>query len=120
MMPLSCMNSCQSKKAPKLPNLQYAVVGLGDSSYEFFCQTAKDFDAFLSKQGATAFHPRLDCDVDYESAATAWRAEALDKVEEALKSEQGAADVVQLPLGQSFTGSISVQQEEPIPSSTVG
>lgn len=32
-----------SKKAPKLDQLQYAVLGLGDSSYEFFCQTGKDF-----------------------------------------------------------------------------
>ena len=106
----------QSKKAPKLPNLQYAVVGLGDSSYEFFCQTAKDFDAFLSKQGATAFHPRLDCDVDYESAATAWRAEALDKVEEALKSEQGAADVVQLPLGQASPTVSAYNKKNPYPA----
>ncbi|KHT61952.1 sulfite reductase subunit alpha [Photobacterium gaetbulicola] len=108
----------QSKKAPKLPDLQYAVVGLGDSSYEFFCQTAKDFDAFLSKQGATAFLPRLDCDVDYESAATAWRAKALDKVEEALKSEQGSgeADVVQLPLGQAPATVSAYSKKNPFPA----
>ena len=107
----------QSKKAPKLPNLQYAVVGLGDSSYEFFCQTAKDFDAFLSKQGATAFHPRLDCDVDYESAATEWRAQALDKVEDALKSDQGAeADVVQLPLGQASPAVSAYSKKNPYPA----
>ncbi|MEM9877838.1 MAG: flavodoxin domain-containing protein, partial [Pseudomonadota bacterium] len=29
-----------SKKAPKLDGVQVAVLGLGDSSYEFFCQTA--------------------------------------------------------------------------------
>ena len=32
----------QSKKAPKLPNLSYSVLALGDSSYEFFCQTGKN------------------------------------------------------------------------------
>uniref|UniRef100_UPI001FDFF747 flavodoxin domain-containing protein n=1 Tax=Psychromonas hadalis TaxID=211669 RepID=UPI001FDFF747 len=30
-----------SKKAPKLDSLKFAVLGLGDSSYEFFCQTGK-------------------------------------------------------------------------------
>jgi len=67
----------QSKKAPKLPNLQYGVIGLGDSSYEFFCQTGKDFDQYLAKQGATAFIDRIDCDVDYEAPAGKWRAKAL-------------------------------------------
>ena len=35
-----------SKKAPKLDGLQFAVLGLGDTSYEFFCKTAIDFDSF--------------------------------------------------------------------------
>ncbi|WP_100644408.1 assimilatory sulfite reductase (NADPH) flavoprotein subunit [Alteromonas facilis] len=61
-----------SKKAPKLPNLQYAVLGLGDSSYEFFCQTGKDFDSRLSALGAKPIVERVDCDVDYETAAKAW------------------------------------------------
>ncbi|MCY9805443.1 assimilatory sulfite reductase (NADPH) flavoprotein subunit [Vibrio scophthalmi] len=90
----------QSKKAPKLPNLQYGVIGLGDSSYEFFCQTGKDFDQYLAKQGATPFIDRIDCDVDYEAPAGEWRAKALEVVKEALSS--GAeADVVQLPVGQA-------------------
>ena len=42
----------KSKKAPKLPNLKYGVLGLGDSSYQFFCQTGKDFDQFLENLGA--------------------------------------------------------------------
>ncbi|WP_434997358.1 assimilatory sulfite reductase (NADPH) flavoprotein subunit [Vibrio scophthalmi] len=90
----------QSKKAPKLRNLQYGVIGLGDSSYEFFCQTGKDFDQYLAKQGATPFIDRIDCDVDYEAPAGEWRAKALEVVKEALSS--GAeADVVQLPVGQA-------------------
>ena len=68
-----------SKKAPKLSNLKYAVIGLGDTSYEFFCQTAKDFDQRLSTLGATAFAERLDCDVDYDTAINAW-SEKVDAV----------------------------------------
>lgn len=76
-----------SKKAPKNAGLKYAVLGLGDSSYEFFCQTGKDFDSRLAALGATAVAPRLDCDVDYESVAAEWTA----KVIEALKSDLTAA-----------------------------
>ncbi|WP_027695414.1 assimilatory sulfite reductase (NADPH) flavoprotein subunit [Vibrio litoralis] len=89
----------QSKKAPKLSNLKYAVIALGDSSYEFFCQTGKDFDSYLSKLGATAFLDRLDCDVDYEAPASEWRKQALEKVKETLSASD--AQVVQLPVGQS-------------------
>ncbi len=90
----------QSKKAPKLPNLKYGVIGLGDSSYEFFCQTGKDFDSYLSKLGATPFIDRVDCDVDYEAPASEWKAKALDKVKDDLAAGP-QAEVVQLPVGQA-------------------
>jgi sulfite reductase (NADPH) flavoprotein alpha-component len=60
------------KKAPKLNNLNFAVLGLGDTSYEFFCQTAKDFDKRLQDLGATRITDRVDCDVDYDADVVAW------------------------------------------------
>ncbi|THK41238.1 assimilatory sulfite reductase (NADPH) flavoprotein subunit [Methylophaga sp. SB9B] len=64
-----------SRKAPGLKGLHYSVLSLGDSSYEFFCQTGKDFDERLQKLGATAVIPRVDCDVDYDDLAEKWIAE---------------------------------------------
>jgi len=61
-----------SKRAPKLDGVNYAVLALGDSSYEFFCKTGADFDERLRELGATALVPRIDCDVDYEDDAAAW------------------------------------------------
>lgn len=61
-----------SKRAPKLEHLQYSVLALGDSSYEFFCKTGKDFDEQFAKLGATRMVPRTDCDVDYDDAAAQW------------------------------------------------
>ncbi|OBT16367.1 sulfite reductase [NADPH] flavoprotein, alpha-component [Vibrio sp. UCD-FRSSP16_10] len=93
-----------SKKAPKLDKLQYAVIGLGDSSYEFFCQTGKDFDAALSKLGATPFIDRIDCDLDYEAPVAQWQTQALDTISELFKSSTSTAgEVVSLPT--STTGS---------------
>lgn len=60
------------RKAPKLDGVRFAVLGLGDSSYEFFCQTAKNIDARLAELGAERVHPRADCDVDFEAPAAAW------------------------------------------------
>ncbi|CAM3622526.1 Sulfite reductase [NADPH] flavoprotein alpha-component [Vibrio aerogenes CECT 7868] len=101
----------QSKKAPKLPNLKYGVIGLGDSSYEFFCQTGKDFDAFLSKLGATPFMARVDCDVDYEASASEWRGKALELLSDAISESQ--AEVVQLPLGQASITQTQYTKQNP-------
>lgn len=70
----------QSNNTIKLDKLKYAVLGLGDSSYEFFCQSAKDFDAFFSKLGAHSLFPRLDCDVDYDDEASHWCDEVLELI----------------------------------------
>ncbi|MCE2594551.1 assimilatory sulfite reductase (NADPH) flavoprotein subunit [Motilimonas cestriensis] len=84
-----------SKKAPKLPDLKYAVLALGDSSYEFFCQTGKDFDERLAATGAQSFLERLDCDVDYETPAKEWGDKALKLVSETLTLSVQAAPVAQ-------------------------
>ena len=102
----------QSKKAPKLVNLQYGVIGLGDSSYEFFCQTGKDFDAFLTKLGATPFIDRIDCDVDYDASVSEWRNQALSTVKQALASGS-EADIVQLPVGQAVAGHSLYNKQNP-------
>ncbi|USE00234.1 assimilatory sulfite reductase (NADPH) flavoprotein subunit [Vibrio sp. SCSIO 43133] len=100
----------QSKKAPKLPNLKYGVIGLGDSSYEFFCQTGKDFDSFLAKLGATSFIDRIDCDVDYDAPAEEWRANALEKIKADLASQ--AAEVVTLPVANN-TAAVTYTKKNP-------
>lgn len=75
------------RKAPSLKQLKYAVLGLGDTSYEHFSQTGKEFDAALAKLGGSRLVERVDCDVDYDDAAEAWFASLL----ETLQSEAGAA-----------------------------
>ncbi|MGQ8366571.1 assimilatory sulfite reductase (NADPH) flavoprotein subunit [Glaciecola sp. 1036] len=84
-----------SKKAPKLPNTQFAVVGLGDSSYEFFCQTGKDFEKRLTDLGAKSLHPRLDCDVEYEAELTQWSDAVTAKLKDLLAASSQATAVVQ-------------------------
>jgi len=71
-----------SKRAPKLNGLQFSVLALGDSSYEFFCQTGKDFDARLEELGGTRIYPRFDCDVDYDEPATEWLEGVLSSLRE--------------------------------------
>ena len=60
------------KRAPQLPNLNYAVVALGDKSYKLFCKTGTDIDQALAKLGAKSILPVLKLDVDYEDDVTTW------------------------------------------------
>jgi sulfite reductase (NADPH) flavoprotein alpha-component len=73
-----------SKKAPKLTSLKYSICALGDSSYEFYCQTGKEFDERLAALGAEAIVARADCDVDYDEPALTWSEQALTAVKESL------------------------------------
>lgn len=58
--------------APRLENLSYGILALGDTSYDYFCQAGKMIDTRFEQLGATRLGARVDCDVDYEDAATVW------------------------------------------------
>lgn len=60
------------KRAPKLPNLKFAVLGLGDSSYPKFCEIARRLDERLTELGASRWLPRADADVDIDAIAQPW------------------------------------------------
>lgn len=104
-----------SKKAPKLPSLQYSVLALGDSSYEFYCQTGKDFDDRLKALGATAIAPRVDCDLDYEDDTQAWIASIIDTLRDDLtkSADTGSAPVVNLPSNVEVESQYSKQTPYP-------
>jgi len=63
---LSFHEFLHGRRAPKLENFRFSVLSLGDSSYEFFCQTGKEFDVRLAELGGERLYPRVDCDLDFE------------------------------------------------------
>jgi sulfite reductase (NADPH) flavoprotein alpha-component len=67
-----------SPRAPKLPNLQYSVLALGDSSYINFCQTGRELDARLADLGAERLETLVECDLDFEDAANVWTEKVLE------------------------------------------
>ncbi len=61
----------------KLDGVKFSVCGLGDTSYEKFCEIGKQVDARLEQLGAKRVAPRADCDVDYEDSFGEWFGNAL-------------------------------------------
>ncbi|MCJ8233865.1 assimilatory sulfite reductase (NADPH) flavoprotein subunit [Aeromonas veronii] len=108
-------------KIGKLDGLRFAVLGLGDSSYEFFCQTGKDFDDFLAKAGAERVYELASLDVDYQDAAKAWGEQALNAITATLSTGaasnsvasavQQAVDYSQYSKENPFPARLSVNQK---------
>ncbi|AHG21244.1 sulfite reductase subunit alpha [Chania multitudinisentens RB-25] len=82
-----------SKKAPKLTKTAFAVFGLGDTSYENFCQSGKDFDAKLAELGGERLVERIDADVEYQELASAWRKQVVNVLKARAPAENSAPGV---------------------------
>ena len=84
------------KRAPVLPELKFAVLGLGDSSYAQFCGIARRIDARLAELGATRLFAAGEADLDIETVASPWTATALGHARDLLKPAAAAANVTPL------------------------
>ena len=62
----------EGKRAPKLENVRFSVLALGDSTYEKYCEAGKRIDRRLEDLGAKRLSGRVDCDIDYDEPAAAW------------------------------------------------
>jgi sulfite reductase (NADPH) flavoprotein alpha-component len=92
-----------SKRAPRLEALEFAVLGLGDSSYPKFCAIAADLDARLAELGATRLLDRGEADLDIETVAQPWLQRALARARESLKPVGTLATVTPLRPGRITT-----------------
>ncbi len=61
-----------SGETERLEHLSFAVLALGDTSYDLFCHAGKVLDERLEELGATRLADRVDIDGFYEQPAKAW------------------------------------------------
>ncbi len=66
-----------AENAPRLDEMNFAVLALGDTGYDGFCQAGKLIDTRFEQLGGKRMKTRIDCDIDFEDAAAAWIGETL-------------------------------------------
>ena len=52
--------------------VNFAVLALGDTAFELFCESGKEWDAILEDKGGKRANDRLDCDTDFDDYAEEW------------------------------------------------
>jgi sulfite reductase (NADPH) flavoprotein alpha-component len=100
------------RKPPELADLQYAIFGLGDSSYEHFCQAGKDLDGLLKACGARTLVGRVDADVDFHVHTDEWSREVLKRVEKGMPADLARVIPIQrAPVSQRYDRNRPYQAE---------
>ena len=94
-----------SDAATRLDGTHFAVCALGDTSYELFCESGKEWDGLFEKLGATRIVERIACDVDYDAPASEWTLKALPALAAVDSTgqffEDMVEDIVQFASGSS-------------------
>jgi len=55
-----------------MEGVNFAVLALGDTAFELFCESGKEWDTILEEKGGTRVNDRIDCDTDYDDYAEEW------------------------------------------------
>ncbi|WP_018600752.1 sulfite reductase flavoprotein subunit alpha [Mycobacterium sp. 155] len=85
-----------SNATDRLDHLSFAVLALGDSGYEFFCNAGKLLDERLEALGATRLADRVDVDGPYRQQAAAW---TTDLVKQLLADTVNSSAAPAIPAG---------------------
>ena len=65
-------DAISASTAPRLEQMHFAVLAIGDTGYDGFCQAGKFIDMRLEQLGAKRVVDRIDCDIDYEEPSSEW------------------------------------------------
>jgi sulfite reductase (NADPH) flavoprotein alpha-component len=88
---LPFFNELESDSAPNLAGLRYAVLGLGDSSYEQYNACARKLDERLAVLGGQRVHERIEADLDYEDTFNEWVRRVFPLLDGLRKAHGGAS-----------------------------
>jgi sulfite reductase (NADPH) flavoprotein alpha-component len=88
--------------APRLDDVEFGVLALGDTAYTEFCAVGKKIDERLAALGAKRVVDRVDCDLDFATPAAAWIGQAIKAL--APPAEAGRGRVIEVDFGGKPAG----------------
>ncbi|MDE1177940.1 MAG: sulfite reductase subunit alpha [Edaphobacter sp.] len=87
---------------PCAENLTYAVLALGDRSYEHFCRFGVELDKRLASLAGTRLCERVDCDVDLDESVAAWKGILYQSLDGLANPKSGQARVSASAVGSAL------------------
>ena len=78
-------DSMEGSDDGSMAEVGFAVLALGDTAFDLFCEAGIQWDNILQEKGGNRIHERIDCDVDYEDDAEAWIEDTLNLFNETWK-----------------------------------
>ena len=95
-----------------LTNTNFSVCALGDTGYDLFCQSGKDWDKTLQDIGGSRIHDRVDCDVDFEDPAEEWMNGVMPKLACVDNDGKFQADLVDDMIAYASGAEIEIDTDE--------
>lgn len=89
--------------APRFEKTRYAVLALGDRAYAQFCEIGKRIDERLAALGGARIADRIECDVDYEAAATGWLDATLERLNAEVGGKDAGASIIHVDFARPVT-----------------
>lgn len=77
--------SVEGSDDASMSGVVFAVLALGDTAFDLFCEAGIQWDNILQEKGGNRISERIDCDVDYEDDAEAWIEDTLNLFKETWK-----------------------------------
>tara|TARA_B100001113_G_C20653474_1_gene424572 strand:+ start:53 stop:511 length:459 start_codon:yes stop_codon:yes gene_type:complete len=70
--------SVEESDDASMSGVGFAVLALGDTAFDLFCEAGIQWDNILQEKGGNRISERIDCDVDYEDDAEVWIEDTLN------------------------------------------
>ena len=75
-------DSVEGSDDGSMAGVGFAVLALGDTAFDLFCEAGIQWDNILQQKGGNRINERIDCDVDYEDDAEVWLEDTLNLFKE--------------------------------------
>ncbi|MHB1700604.1 MAG: diflavin oxidoreductase [Acidobacteriaceae bacterium] len=82
---------------PRYESLSYAVLALGDSTYEHFCKFGRDLDEKLAMLGGVRLCERVDCDVEVDQPFAEWKSTLFARIDEIVAARPAKSAIPRSP-----------------------